>query len=174
MANPGSVMKNAITARQRRSRCARCGASAALYITRRRLTTAAAATVTAIGESIATSWQTTSCAMPEKEKIDSAIPSTGVMPAAIAATPAARPKGTSPRSSGATSRQPARNSRRRVESRVTAKAPVYRLLPSRSWSRDEPGNDEEARVAAPRREHVEPGEPLHRLDRCRSHREGQG
>src|SRR6185503_19138723 len=110
-----------MSARQRRSRCATCGASAALYITSRRPTTAAAATVTATGESTATSWQTTSCAMPENERMDSAMPSTGVMPAETAATPATRPNGSSPTIKGATSLHPARNSRRSAESNIGEK-----------------------------------------------------
>ena len=79
-------------------------------MSRRRLTTNAAPTVTSTGESIATSWQVMSCAMPENANTDSAMPSSGVRPAETAATPATRPKGIVPSSTGETSRTPARNS----------------------------------------------------------------
>src|SRR5512142_378305 len=103
-------------ARQRQSRCARCGAMAALYMRKRRLTTNAAATVTATGEWTAMSWLAMSWAMPEKEKTESARPWAALMPAATAATPATKPNGTVPRSTGSISRQPARNALRGVAS----------------------------------------------------------
>ena len=87
---------------------------AALYMTKRRLTTDAAAMVTTSGDFAAMSCATMSCAMPENENIDSAMPSTALMPAAIAATPATKPNGMVPISMGAMSRAPERNSERGV------------------------------------------------------------
>ena len=89
-----------------------CGAKAALYMSRRRLTMAAAASVRSRGESAAISWVATSCAMPENARKESATPWKGVSPAATEATPTTSPKGTVPTRDGAISRLPARNSSR--------------------------------------------------------------
>ncbi len=78
----------------------------------RRLTTAAAAIATTAGEFAAISWHTINCAMPENERIESAMPSNGVRPEATAATPATKPNGIVPSSTGAMSRAPAANSSR--------------------------------------------------------------
>ena len=112
MAKLWSVMRKARSARQRVGRCARYGEIAALYIMWRRLTTPAAAIATGMGESAAISWQTISCAMPEKARIERAIPSSGVRPEAMDATPATNPKGIAPRSTGVIARAPALNSSR--------------------------------------------------------------
>jgi hypothetical protein len=67
---------------------------------KRRLTTAAAAMHTTIGAFAAINCETMSWAMPEKERIESAMPSIAESPAALAATPATKPKGIVPMSTG--------------------------------------------------------------------------
>src|SRR6476469_5627131 len=141
-------MRYARSVRQRRSRWARCGAIAALYMRNLRLTTAAAPTVTITGESTAISCAAMSCAMPEKDSTESATPCSGVIPAEIAATPATKPNGIVPTSTGATARLPAMNSA------------LLRFM------------HEKNRPSSPRREHVEPGKPLHGMDRRRPHAQG--
>src|SRR5690242_16308252 len=95
--------------RVRSGRCATWGATAALYIRKRRLTTKAAAIVSRMGEPAATSWLTMSWAIPENDRTDSAIPSNALIPAATAATPVTKPNGMVPIKTGDTSRKPARN-----------------------------------------------------------------
>src|SRR5690242_19725937 len=153
-------MRNASPARQRRSRWARWGERAALYISRRKLTTNAAAIATRAGESAATSWQTMSCAIPENENTESASPSGALMPEAIAATPATKPNGIVPRSAGAISRQPAQNSLERARvSKDRGKSASVSFVTIESFRIDRSKAHEEARAAPPRRERMEPREP---------------
>ena len=88
---------------------------AALYMRKRRLTTKQAATVTTTGEPAATSWAAMSCAMPENDSTERAMPSSGDIPAVMAATPATKPNGIVPINTGAISRAPARSSSRGVK-----------------------------------------------------------
>src|SRR5690606_20982140 len=105
------------------------GAMAALYMTKRRLTTMDPATATHAGAPAASSPNAAVCPAPAKTSTDMATPSSGVRPASTASAPTARPKGMTPISSGTAAASPVRAARVTEDGEAAASGvPAYRLV----------------------------------------------